>query len=51
MRDNPQLYAAYRQWQVFYSTSAGTIRLPVGYSEAQPIDAAAYLAAHPENAA
>ena len=50
LRDNPQLFAAYRQWQVFYGSSAGTIRLPVGYSQAQPIDAATYLAAHPENA-
>lgn len=50
MRDNPNLFAAYRQWQVFYSTSTGTIRLPVGYSQAQPIDAATYLAAHPDDA-
>jgi len=50
MRDNPQLFAAYRAWQVFYSTSAGTIRLPVGYNQPQPIDAAAYLAEHPADA-
>jgi hypothetical protein len=50
MRDNPSLYFAYREWQVFYSTSAGTVRLPIGYSEAQPIDAAAYLAGHPQDA-
>jgi hypothetical protein len=51
MRDNPQLFAAYHQWQVFYGTSAGTVRLPVGYNQAQPIDAATYLAAHPNDAA
>jgi membrane-bound lytic murein transglycosylase B len=51
MRDNPQLYAAYRQWQVFYASSAGTVRLPTGYTESQPIDAAAYLADHPADAA
>lgn len=51
LRDDPQLYAAYRQWQVFYATSAGTVRLPVGYSQTQPIDAAAYLADHPADAA
>jgi membrane-bound lytic murein transglycosylase B len=51
MRDNPQLYDSYRQWQVFYSSSAGTIRLPIGYSEPQPIDAAAYLVDHPQDAA
>jgi membrane-bound lytic murein transglycosylase B len=49
MRDNPQLYASYRQWQVFYTSSAGTIRLPIGYSEPQPIDAATYLAEHPQD--
>ena len=50
MRDNPQLYAAYREWQVFYTSSAGTVRLPVGYDATQPIDAAAYLAVHPDDA-
>jgi hypothetical protein len=50
MRDNPLLYGAYRQWQVFYGTSAGTVRLPVGYSEPAPIDAVAYLAEHPDDA-
>jgi hypothetical protein len=51
MRDNPLLYNAYREWQVFYTTSAGTIHLPTGYAESQPIDAATYLANHPEDAA
>jgi membrane-bound lytic murein transglycosylase B len=51
MRDSPPLFAAYREWQVFYASSAGTIQLPVGYSEPQPIDAAAYLAGHPQDAA
>ena len=50
MRDNPKLYNAYREWQVFYSTSEGTVRLPTGYSESQPVDAATYLADHPEDA-
>jgi hypothetical protein len=49
--DNPRLYPAYHQWQVFYASSAGTIRLPVGYSQTQPIDAAGYLANHPGDAA
>ncbi len=51
MRDNPQLYGAYREWQVFYSSAAGTVRLPVGYVQTQPIDAATYLADHPDDAA
>jgi membrane-bound lytic murein transglycosylase B len=51
MRDNPQLFNAYHEWQVFYSSSAGVIRMPIGYSEAQPIDAAGYLLVHPDDAA
>jgi hypothetical protein len=47
MRENPQLYNAYREWQVFYPSAVGTIRLPIGYDEPQPSDAAAYLADHP----
>jgi hypothetical protein len=51
LRDDPQRYNAYHGWQVFYSSSVGAVRLPVGYSEAQPIDAAGYLLAHPDDAA
>lgn len=51
LRDNPQLYNAYHEWQVFYSSSAGVIRLPIGYDQAQPIDAATYLLANPDDAA
>ena len=51
MRDNPQLFAAYREWQVFYPSAAGAIRLSVGYSQSHPIDAVAYLADHPDDAA
>ena len=51
LHDNQLLYAAYREWQVFYASSVGSIRLPIGYNAAQPIDAAAYIAAHPSDAA
>jgi hypothetical protein len=51
LRDDPQLYAAYHEWQVFVASAAGTVRLPVGYSETQPVDAVAYLADHPGDAA
>ncbi len=51
MRDNPHLFAAYREWQVFFASAAGTVRLPVGYAQSQPIDAATYLADHPDDAA
>jgi membrane-bound lytic murein transglycosylase B len=51
MRDVPALFGGYHGFQVFYSTAAGTVRLPVGYSQTQPIDAATYLAQHPDDAA
>jgi membrane-bound lytic murein transglycosylase B len=51
MRDVPALLGGYHGFQVFYSSAAGTVRLPVGYAQAQAIDAATYLAQHPEDAA
>lgn len=51
LRDVPALYAGYHGFQVFTSSSAGTVRLPIGYSQTAPIDAAAYLAEHPADAA
>lgn len=41
----------YHAWEVYVSSAAGTVRLPVGYYASQPIDAASYVAAHPENLA
>ncbi|HUS43963.1 MAG TPA: lytic transglycosylase domain-containing protein [Ilumatobacteraceae bacterium] len=51
LRDEPELYAGYHAFQVFFGSSAGTIRLPIGYSESAPIDAATYLTTNPEHAA
>jgi membrane-bound lytic murein transglycosylase B len=51
LRDDPELYAGYHAFQVFFATSAGTVRLPIGYSRATPIDAADHLAEHPQDAA
>jgi membrane-bound lytic murein transglycosylase B len=44
-------YFGYHAWEVFYNTSAGELRLPTGYAADAPVDAAAYLAAHPEDRA
>jgi hypothetical protein len=41
----------YHAWEVYVGSTAGTFRLPVGYYASQPIDAASYLAAHPEDLA
>jgi membrane-bound lytic murein transglycosylase B len=42
-------YLGYHGWQVFVGTSAGTVRLPVGYSATEPVDVDAYLADHPDD--
>jgi hypothetical protein len=44
-------YAGYHAWEVYTATTAGTIRLPVGYSATNPVDAATYAAEHPEDIA
>jgi membrane-bound lytic murein transglycosylase B len=51
MRLDERAYRGYHAWQVFVTTSVGSIRLPVGFTAAEPIDAATYLAAHPADRA
>jgi hypothetical protein len=51
LRDEPALYSGYHAYQVFFGSSVGTVRLPIGYSETVPIDAAEYLASNPQDAA
>jgi hypothetical protein len=51
LRVEPELYTGYHAFQVFFATSAGTVRLPVGYSQASPVDVVAYLASNPQDAA
>ncbi|MEP6659383.1 MAG: lytic transglycosylase domain-containing protein [Acidimicrobiales bacterium] len=41
----------YHAWEVYVGSAAGTVRLPVGYYASQPIDAASYLVAHPDDLA
>ena len=50
-RDDPELYPGHHAFQVFFGSSAGTVRLPIGYTETMPIDAAAYLTSNPQDAA
>ena len=42
-------YLGYHGWQVFYGTSEGTVRLPVGYMAATEVDVLAYVREHPED--
>ncbi len=50
LRDEPELYPGYHAFQVFFGSSAGTVRLPVGYSQEAPIAALTYLASNPQDA-
>lgn len=49
MQADERAYLGYHGWQVFFGTGAGTVRLPVGYSQTAEIDAATYLRDHPED--
>jgi hypothetical protein len=40
-------FLGYHGWDVFFTSSAGTVRLPVGFSAAVPVDVVAYLGEHP----
>lgn len=49
MAADARAYLGYHGWQVFVGSAAGAIRLPVGYSATDPVDALAYAASHPED--
>lgn len=49
MIEDERAYVGYHGWQVLFGTSAGTVRLPVGYSSDATIPVEAYLADHPED--
>jgi hypothetical protein len=43
----PQRYYGYHAWEVVFLSSEGLVRLPEGYRQAEPVDAAAWLADNP----
>lgn len=45
---DPAAFADYHRWDVYYSTTAGDVLLPVGYAATSPIPVGDYLAAHPQ---
>ncbi len=49
MAGDERAYLGYHAWDVFYGSAAGDVRLPVGYAAGEPVDAATYVAAHPED--
>ena len=48
MAADPGAFAGYYRWDVYYNSTAGDVRLPVGYAQAARIPVADYLAAHPQ---
>lgn len=46
-----RLYRGYHAWEVFVATTAGPLRLPVGYRADVRVPAADYATAHPEDRA
>ena len=49
MIDDERAYLGYHGWQVFYGSSAGTVRLPIGYASDVPVPADVYAREHPED--
>ena len=45
---DPSTFGRYYRWDVYYSTTAGDVLLPVGYVATSPIPVADYLATHPQ---
>ncbi len=47
MERRPRAFYGYYHWDVYYLTSRGDVRLPVGYDRDRPVPVARWLAAHP----
>jgi hypothetical protein len=45
--EHPLAFRGFYGWGVWYITTAGDAYLPIGYLTAVPLDALAYISAHP----
>ncbi len=45
---DPGAFAGYYRWDVYYSTTAGDVLLPIGYAATAPIPVGEYLTTHPQ---
>ena len=45
---DPAAFASCYRWDIYYSTTAGDVLLPVGYAESARIPVGDYLASHPQ---
>jgi len=48
MERRPRAFYGYYHWDVYYLTSRGDIRLPVGYDRDRPLPVEQWLATHPQ---
>jgi membrane-bound lytic murein transglycosylase B len=48
MERRPRAFYGYYHWDVYYLTSRGDVRLPVGYDRDRPVPVARWLAEHPQ---
>jgi membrane-bound lytic murein transglycosylase B len=46
---DPLGYRGYHAWEVYVGSVAGTVRLPVGYTATDPLDALEYVRDHPDD--
>jgi membrane-bound lytic murein transglycosylase B len=45
---DPDSFAGYYRWDVYYVTTAGDVLLPIGYTAMSPIPVGDYLSTHPQ---
>ena len=48
MQTHPRAFLGFHRWDVYYLTSRGDVRLPVGYERTRPVPVRRYLAGHPQ---
>ncbi len=48
MMENERAYYGYHAWEIYFLSTEGLIRIPVGYEQLEPIAATTWLAENPE---
>ncbi|MGH1489105.1 MAG: transglycosylase SLT domain-containing protein [Acidimicrobiales bacterium] len=49
MMEDERAYYGYHAWEIYFLSTEGLIRIPVGYEQLEPIAAATWLAENPES--
>ena len=48
MMDDERAYRGYHAWEIYFSTTEGLIRIPVGYEQTTPVPVEQWVAANPD---